>query len=99
MTERLSLRIENLLHKYESTDTTPVDVAEEVRAQAAVDEHNVWITLVDETTLLESLEARLADYKIPAAVYFLDEFPTTEGPNGVKIQKSALRDAAMERRS
>jgi fatty-acyl-CoA synthase len=53
----------------------------------------------DETTLLESLEARLADYKIPAAVYFLDEFPTTEGPNGVKIQKSALRDAAMERRS
>lgn len=75
MTERLSLRIENLLHKYESTDTTPVDVAEEVRAQAAVDEHNVWITLVDETTLLDRAR-ELADeepdenplYGVPFAI-------------------------------
>lgn len=53
----------------------------------------------DETTLLAFLEGRLADYKLPDAVYFLDEFPTTEGPNGVKVRKSALRERAMARRS
>ncbi|MEF8842996.1 MAG: class I adenylate-forming enzyme family protein, partial [Haloarculaceae archaeon] len=53
----------------------------------------------DEATLLDFLNGRLADYKLPAAVYSLDEFPTTEGPNGVKVQKSELREMALERRS
>jgi fatty-acyl-CoA synthase len=53
----------------------------------------------DEATLLSFLEGRLADYKLPAAVYFLDAFPTTEGPNGVKVQKTELREMALERRS
>jgi fatty-acyl-CoA synthase len=53
----------------------------------------------DEATLLAFLDGRLADYKIPAAVYFLDEFPTTDGPNGVKVQKSELREMALARRS
>ena len=53
----------------------------------------------DEATLLEFLEGRLADYKLPDAVHFLEEFPTTEGPNGVKVQKSELRERAMERRT
>jgi len=53
----------------------------------------------DEATLLDFLEGRLADYKLPDAIYFLDEFPTTEGPNGVKIRKSELRERAMERPS
>jgi len=52
----------------------------------------------DETTLLDFLEGRLADYKLPDAIHFLDEFPTTEGPNGVKVQKAELRERAMARR-
>jgi len=52
----------------------------------------------DETVLLDFLDGRLADYKLPDAIYFLDEFPTTEGPNGVKVQKAELRELAMARR-
>ncbi|MEF8790820.1 MAG: AMP-binding protein [Haloarculaceae archaeon] len=53
----------------------------------------------DEATLVSFLEGRLADYKRPDAVHFLDAFPTTEGPNGVKVRKSELREMALERRS
>ena len=53
----------------------------------------------DEATLRSFLDDRLADYKHPDAIRFLDAFPTTEGPNGVKVQKSKLRERAMERRS
>ena len=53
----------------------------------------------DEATLRSFLEGRLADYKHPDAIHFLDELPTTEGPNGVKVKKSELRERAMERRS
>jgi fatty-acyl-CoA synthase len=53
----------------------------------------------DEATLHSFLDGRLADYKHPDGIHVLDSFPTTEGPNGVKVQKSALRERAMERRS
>jgi len=47
-----------------------------------------------EDALLEDLSVQIADYKLPNSVVFVDEFPTTEGPNGVKIQKSVLRERA-----
>lgn len=53
----------------------------------------------DEATLLSFLDGRLADYKRPEAIHVLDAFPTTEGPNGVKVRKSELRERAMARRS
>ncbi|OLZ40459.1 AMP-dependent synthetase [Natrinema saccharevitans] len=43
------------------------------------------------------LDARVADYKIPEAVEVVDGFPTTEGPNGEKVRKSALRDRVRDR--
>jgi fatty-acyl-CoA synthase len=40
--------------------------------------------------------ARLAKYKVPAHVVALDAFPVTESANGVKIQRTKLRQMAME---
>lgn len=47
---------------------------------------------------LESfLDDRVADYKVPAAFEFVDSFPTTAGPNGEKVQKTALRERVRNR--
>lgn len=40
---------------------------------------------------------RIASYKTPSTVYFVERFPTVEGSNGVKIQKSRLREIALQR--
>ncbi len=50
---------------------------------------------LDPAEVKSALEERLADYKVPAAVEIVDDFPTTEGPNGVKIQKTVLRERAV----
>jgi fatty-acyl-CoA synthase len=47
-------------------------------------------------TLIVHLRERLAAYKIPARIYFVDAFPVTESANGVKIQRARLRAMAME---
>jgi acyl-CoA synthetase (AMP-forming)/AMP-acid ligase II len=48
----------------------------------------------DEDRLLEFARGRLAGYKVPRRVIPVDEFPTTQGPNGVKVQKVRLRELA-----
>jgi fatty-acyl-CoA synthase len=48
-------------------------------------------------TLLAHLRERLAGYKVPARIYFVDAFPVTDSANGVKIQRARLRAMAMER--
>jgi fatty-acyl-CoA synthase len=40
---------------------------------------------------------RLAAYKVPARIFFIDAFPVTESANGVKIQRAKLRAMAMEK--
>ena len=52
---------------------------------------------VDETAVLDHCRQGLAGYKVPVRVLALDRFPTTEGPNGEKIQRGALRAMAEER--
>jgi fatty-acyl-CoA synthase len=52
---------------------------------------------VDESAVRDFLDGRLADYKVPVAVYPVDDFPRTEGPHGKKVQKHVLRDRASER--
>ncbi|MFC5973551.1 class I adenylate-forming enzyme family protein [Halomarina salina] len=42
--------------------------------------------------LYEYLDDRVADYKEPEDVEFVDAFPRSEGPHGEKIQKTELRD-------
>ena len=41
----------------------------------------------------------MAGFKVPARVWFVDAYPTTEGANGVKIQRAELRRMALERLS
>jgi len=50
-----------------------------------------------ESDLIAHLRARLAGYKVPARVFFIDAFPVTDSANGVKIQRTKLRAMAMER--
>ena len=39
----------------------------------------------------------MAGFKVPARVWFVDQFPVTESANGTKIQRNKLREMAMER--
>jgi fatty-acyl-CoA synthase len=47
--------------------------------------------------LTAHLRDRLAAYKIPARIFFIDAFPVTESANGIKIQRARLRAMAMEK--
>ncbi|MGZ5122523.1 MAG: AMP-binding protein, partial [Burkholderiales bacterium] len=46
----------------------------------------------DEAAILEHCRHRMARYKVPHRVFSLECFPTTQGPNGVKVRKEALRE-------
>ena len=50
-----------------------------------------------EADVVAAAAAQMAGFKVPARVWFVDEFPTTESANGVKIQRTRLRDMALER--
>lgn len=39
--------------------------------------------------------ASMAPFKVPAGVWQVSEFPVTQGPNGVKIQRGKLREMAL----
>lgn len=49
---------------------------------------------VTESELAEFMNERVADYKVPSRFEFVDSFPTTESPNGVKIQRAELVERA-----
>lgn len=46
---------------------------------------------VDEAVLDQHCRSGLANYKRPERIEFVDSFPVTDGPNGVKIRKVDLR--------
>ncbi|MGI9412972.1 MAG: AMP-binding protein [Hyphomicrobiales bacterium] len=50
-----------------------------------------------EAALLDHCRQGLAGHKVPHRVFKLDRFPTTDGPNGEKIQRGELRTMARER--
>lgn len=52
---------------------------------------------LDEDTLKKGVGAILSGFKVPARIWFLNEFPTTQSANGVKIQRNRLRDMAMQK--
>ena len=39
---------------------------------------------------------RIAEFKVPVAFHYVDQFPTTKSPNGTKIQRAKLRQMAEE---
>lgn len=47
--------------------------------------------------LISLCKAKLANYKVPAEIFFVTEYPVTVAANGTKIQKTKLRDMAKER--
>jgi fatty-acyl-CoA synthase len=49
-----------------------------------------------ESELLAACRSALASYKRPARIVTLQAFPTTDSPNGVKIQRAKLREMASE---
>lgn len=51
---------------------------------------------IDETELIEHCRQGLAKFKVPVAIFQVDTFPTTPGPNGEKIQRTKLRAMAQE---
>ncbi len=52
---------------------------------------------VSEEEILATAKKRLASFKVPARVWFVERFPVTESANGVKIQRGKLREMALER--
>jgi len=49
----------------------------------------------DAAAVLDACRARLATFKVPARIVTLPEFPTTDGPNGRKVQRARLREMAV----
>ena len=48
----------------------------------------------DPEALLRDARANLARFKVPARIVTLEAYPTTDGPNGPKIQRATLRAMA-----
>jgi fatty-acyl-CoA synthase len=49
-----------------------------------------------EDDLRTEAASRMASFKVPARVWFIDAFPVTQSANGTKIQKARLREMARE---
>ncbi|NBV74048.1 MAG: hypothetical protein EBR65_03645 [Actinobacteria bacterium] len=49
---------------------------------------------VDPESIIAACRERLARFKVPVAVITVAAFPVTDGPNGVKIRLTELRDLA-----
>jgi fatty-acyl-CoA synthase len=47
--------------------------------------------------VIDAARAIMAGFKVPARVWFVQGFPTTQSANGTKIQRARLREMARER--
>jgi len=50
-----------------------------------------------EAAVIEWVKARMAAFKVPARVWFVESYPVTHSANGDKIQRGKLREMAIER--
>jgi fatty-acyl-CoA synthase len=53
--------------------------------------------VLDEAAVIAHCKRGLANYKVPARVFAVDDFPKTPSPNGFKIQRNRLREIAMSK--
>ncbi len=91
--------IEKHLERHPAVDLAQVVGA---RGEDGADRAVAFVRLVEGpaafTALREDLHVHcregLANYKRPEHIEFVDEFPVTEGPNGMKIRKVELRERA-----
>lgn len=54
---------------------------------------------LSESGLIQTMSAMVAPFKVPARIWFVDEYPVTLSSNGLKTQRNKLRDMAKERLS
>lgn len=52
---------------------------------------------VDLDQMIRQLKQSVAGYKVPARVWIVDQFPQTQGPNGLKSSRVKLREMAAEK--
>lgn len=77
-----------------------IDIAQVVHVEVENQERLVAFIMlkkgkiVTEKQVLSHCKEGLADFKCPQDLFFVDEFPTTAGSNGEKIQKNKLLEVA-----
>jgi fatty-acyl-CoA synthase len=74
-----------------------VDAGGKARAMAFVVAQAVAPDDLNEDRVVAHVAARLAAFKVPARVWFVDDFPVVLSANGTKIQRHKLREWALER--
>ncbi|WP_232232425.1 hypothetical protein [Cupriavidus sp. amp6] len=52
---------------------------------------------LDEADVIAQMRAKVAPFKVPARIWFVDAYPITLSSNGVKTQRNKLRDLALAR--
>ena len=52
--------------------------------------------VLHESDIIAKAAVGIASFKVPARVWVVDEFPTTQSANGIKIQRAKLREMAMQ---
>jgi fatty-acyl-CoA synthase len=72
-----------------------VEIEGQLRAVAFVIAHAGQA--LRDTDIMAAAAKTMARFKVPARVWFVDEFPTTQSANGTKIQKAKLREMALAR--
>jgi fatty-acyl-CoA synthase len=79
----------------EDAQVVAVEIAGQMRCVAFVIPASG--TAPGEREVIAAAASMMAGFKVPARVWFVDAFPTTEGANGAKIQRARLREMAQER--
>jgi len=51
----------------------------------------------DAAAIIDVVKDRLAAFKVPARLWWVDAFPVVNSANGTKIQRNKLRDLAQAR--
>ncbi len=74
-----------------------VEIAQQTRAVAFVIRQPEQDAVVSETAVVAWVKSRMAGYKVPAQVWFVDAYPVTHSANGDKIQRARLREMALSR--
>ncbi|MDY7548005.1 AMP-binding protein [Glaciimonas sp. CA11.2] len=72
-----------------------VDIARQIRSVAFV--IALPNQVLQESEMIATAAASMAGFKVPARIWMVDEFPTTQSPNGIKIQRAKLREMALQR--
>ena len=74
-----------------------VEIERERRAVAFVIRRPDHEPAPTEEAITEWVKARMAPFKVPARVWFVDAYPVTFSPNGEKVQRGKLREMAVAR--